>query len=575
MQDHPPHVKLHSHCGACGTAFKPRERIGALLGSHDSTRCEWIDAAIFPPNFFCHQGHTRVIFCRTLKCQLCASAAESATIHVDCFILFVKQCRAPNKLQRLWVASTWRDPWSKSPLSILNPPAYRWDCINEIAKRYNLPEFQKLPPELQLMIWNYSRPRLLERYCSVSALAAFLSKSQPDSLTTLPLDGLHQWTRGVDPISASALGEGSTIHITIDTQGLKQIGRTSQQTLMANSRRDEASYAIATPEQCIGVHAEFRFGLGHLRFSDNSPPLTIWDTPTPPSLQRSLLLPMPTDSTRFSTANLRRCTGITFFIRYASTVGVHIHTPQAPCALVSAQRLSTDPRRPAWVYVPVTPKDPIVAFGIRSQDLRASRVARKPCFLLRMLRSGDLAVGPHHNGDTEDFVSLIGPSSMLVHDSPKWCLFSVFGVDPRVDADFDIRPFTPTTSPPIHHACFSSAPLQSAVSTQAFYDAETRVHRGIIINYQDGTRRALGQCRVGLDPFKYCASPSRVCFTLPDPAQRRTRLHQEFSVKFEFGTDMEHTHDGTDNLEWICSPMKGILQFWFSGKDTRLEIVHP
>lgn len=192
-----------------------------------------------------------------------------------------------------------------------------------------------------------------------------------------------------------------------------------------------------------------------------------------------------------------------------------------------------------------------------------------------MLRSGDLAVGPHHTGDTEDFVSLIGPSSMLVHDSPKGCLFSVFGVDPRVDADFDIRPFAPTTSPPINHACFSSAPLQSVVSTQAFYDAETRVHRGIVINYQDGTRRALGQCRVGLDPFKYCASPSRVCFTLPDPVQRRTRLHQEFSVKFEFGTDVEHTHDGADNLEWICSPMKGILQFWFSGKDTRLEMVNP
>lgn len=205
-----------------------------------------------------------MIFCRTFKCELCASAAESATIHVDCFNLFVKQCQAPNKLQRLWVASTWRDPWSKSPPSILNPAAYRWDCINGIAKRYNLPEFQRLPPELQLMIWNYSRPRLLERYCSVSALADFLSKSQPDSLTTLPLDGLHQWTRGGDPTAAnSAMGEGSTIHLTIDVQGLKQIGRTSQQSSMANSPRGETAYVVATPEHCLGVHAEFRV-LTHL-----------------------------------------------------------------------------------------------------------------------------------------------------------------------------------------------------------------------------------------------------------------------------------------------------------------------
>ncbi|KAH6989261.1 hypothetical protein BKA56DRAFT_727767 [Ilyonectria sp. MPI-CAGE-AT-0026] len=576
MEDNPPHVQLRSHCGACGRAFVARQRIGALLGSHGAPRCRYIDAALFPPNYFCHQGNANVIFCRTVNCELCAESAETATIHVDCFVLFMKRCTAPNRLQRLWVASTWRDPWPKAPLSILNPVAHRWDCIEEIPKTYNLPGFQTLPPELQLMIWNYSRPPLLERYCSVAALADFLSDSQPTRLTTLPLIELQQWTRGSDPISANApLAEGSTIHLTIDAQGLKEISRTPPQASMANSRRGETSYAIATPEQCVGVEAEFRYGLGRLRFSDNSPPLTIWDTPTPPSLERSLLFPVSSDSTRFSTANLRRCTGITFFIRYCSTVGVHVHTPQAPCALISAARLSANPRRPAWVYVPVSPKDPILAFGIRSDDLRGYGVARRPCFLLRMLRSGDLAVGPHHTGITEDFVSLIGPSSILVHDSPKWCLFSVFGIDPREDADFEIKPFAPLTSAPINHACFSSAPLQSIASTQAFYDRDTKVHRGILITYQDGTRRALGQCRVGLDPFRHCATPSRVCFTLPDPAQRRIRLHQEFGVKFEFGTDVEHTHDGTDNLEWICSPMEGVLQFWFSGRDTRLEIVHP
>lgn len=59
---------------------------------------------------------------------------------------------------------------------------------------------------------------------------------------------------------------------------------------------------------------------------------------------------------------------------------------------------------------------------------------------------------------------------------------------------------------------FSWAPLSNVSSTLAFYDANTGFCRGILFHYQNGGCRAVGQCRLGVDPAEAVVRPVQFCF---------------------------------------------------------------
>lgn len=92
----------------------------------------------------------------------------------------------------------------------------------------------------------------------------------------------------------------------------------------------------------------------------------IWDTPSPPDLERCLLWPAEVGpSMRFRTIELSETSGITFFIHSGDIYTVHAHTPRAPHAKKSYSRLSRRRQRSAaWVYVPISASDSITAFGV-------------------------------------------------------------------------------------------------------------------------------------------------------------------------------------------------------------------
>ncbi|KAF7555483.1 hypothetical protein G7Z17_g2177 [Cylindrodendrum hubeiense] len=234
------HIRIHPQCGVCGAAFKSHEKIAALQGSYDSTRVEWGSAATFPPGYYCEQGDVHKIFCRSIQCQYCGEVPESATVHLDCFNLFVKRCQADNKLERLMVAATWRYPWYESPPLILTPAdrGACWELVDQTAKTHNLPQLRTLPPELHRMIWDYL---------------------QPDSLVTLPLDIIRSWTRGSDPVTEGAMDY--TIRLTMDSKGLQQIDRSSEPTSNRKSRPGEVVYVVESAEHLTGVNVEFKVGI--------------------------------------------------------------------------------------------------------------------------------------------------------------------------------------------------------------------------------------------------------------------------------------------------------------------------
>lgn len=91
---------------------------------------------------------------------------------------------------------------------------------------------------------------------------------------------------------------------------------------------------------------------------------------------------------------------------------------------------------------------------------------------------------------------------------------------------------------------------------------------GILLDYARGGRKALGQCRFGVDKVQTCTWPNRLCYI---PSEKRTAsqpirvssavFHTPTSFSVESGNEADHTHDEN---EWECTHMTGNLNFWFS-----------
>jgi hypothetical protein len=88
---------------------------------------------------------------------------------------------------------------------------------------------------------------------------------------------------------------------------------------------------------------------------------------TRPPLDNCAELPRPLRRTAAG-ANLRSCFGFTFFISECRVCRIHAHTKLMPTADTTWQHLAKSSQcKAAWVYVPLSPRDELKAFGIRTQ----------------------------------------------------------------------------------------------------------------------------------------------------------------------------------------------------------------
>lgn len=196
-----------------------------------------------------------------------------------------------------------------------------------------------------------------------------------------------------------------------------------------------------------------------------------------------------------------------------------------------------------------------------------------------MKLGGDIPVGLDRSRDVRDF--FLGKSPLtLIHDTREWQPVSTIGA---YSTDKDITSWDPPFchpsigEAPFRDALFSSAPLERVRCLSIFNDKETGFCRGILLEYDNGAQRSLGQCRLDIDPVEYSTRPAGICF------RRETHLiGPQHSIPSNFilgnpdsrrvttvkstGTD-EHTHDEEG---WTCVPMKGELEFWFTPGQTQL-----
>lgn len=88
--------------------------------------------------------------------------------------------------------------------------------------------------------------------------------------------------------------------------------------------------------------------------------------------------------------------------------------------------------------------------------------------------------------------------------------------------------------------------------------------------YQDGAQRALGDCRVGIDPYETYETPRTLCAsTISDWETHVERELRRVNINFtDQSTDNDVEIIGCDFYE-----MKGTLRFWFDHEQSQIEIL--
>ncbi|MBE3046651.1 hypothetical protein IMZ48_29800 [Candidatus Bathyarchaeota archaeon] len=190
-------------------------------------------------------------------------------------------------------------------------------------------------------------------------------------------------------------------------------------------------------------------------------------------------------------------------------------------------------------------------------------------------------VGPPGGHDRGTYV-LAAPPATLIHDSDEHHGVSFIGAHPRAEpgSDAELLGFPRTRDLPrdvfggyqrgegsIH---FSSAPLRGVVLAEVLQRGRGPYCRGLMLTYGDGCQRALGDCRVGVDPSRRYEKPGRLCIcrsSEEDPSYNR----KWWSAKVVFQGSRAHRHD--DGESWVCVDMAGTLNFWFSHREQYLETI--
>lgn len=263
----------------------------------------------------------------------------------------------------------------------------------------------------------------------------------------------------------------------------------------------------------------------------------------------------------------------------------------------------------------------------------------------RMKLAGDVSLGPDYSGDYEDVHLSQASPELLIYNTLSAGPATLFGAYPRHggyqggndaersgddDNDSDRsggspalpnnnNPFPPPeggSSSAYHQALFFSAPLDNVTRLQVLGDPGTGCCHAILLDYANGSRRALGNCRLGVDPvIETYPHPARLCCRAvppaenadeaaaraipgrslrgamaagrkmtqveggPEPAGSAHRHHHSFSGGGDDDDDdgvlendgMETHHDEEDG--WVCSGLQGnTMKMWFSAEKSVIRI---
>ncbi|KAK4230502.1 hypothetical protein QBC38DRAFT_496493 [Podospora fimiseda] len=536
------HERTQTHCGICDEQMLESQQFVTLYGNEDSTGIlkngdihpqpydedrDW-DILNYPEvDDNCLFKDDVIPAISKEPCGKCDEFSEPLTVHHDCHCLFKQECRGDDAaMDYMWL----NERAAQLPVTYLA----HW-------KTLGIPEMQRLPTEIIKMIRDYSSGNLFWRYNSVVTFAHQPRPPGDFPSCVVELGKVMSWERNQQPVLTDAEIWPSIVRITMDSRGLKRLERFQEMPPHQYGRSDSEAYSVFRQAKEEGPLMQFKYGLARLVKTCTWHGGNIWDTPTPPYLEELPYRICNDDFDQFFTIELGRTTGITFFIgarpeddshemhrtpRNANLSrllwkedgaihAIHAHTESSPSAIQTYRRLPFDVRGiVACFYMPLSPLDPIV--GMRFMVIEFSNwgkfnAARTVQFAKKL--SGVTTIG-FSLGDTFDL-----ESERDINVKPTTLFYQRPYVSRRIRG-FGVRGETYKTSPWIYRNALEDigcdeqlvrAQPKDMARIQIFEDSSGYL-RGLLIYYNNGVQKALGQCRFGWDTIKTVIAPVELCF---------------------------------------------------------------
>ncbi|KAL6790293.1 hypothetical protein GGI42DRAFT_347120 [Trichoderma sp. SZMC 28013] len=505
---------------------------------------------------------------------------ESVTIHAECFNLFRRNCPDDQAAPRLFLAGRWRSPWEGAPKFILSIKSDVTSLIRLAAIACNIPPLERMPTELKRLVWDdlIAQPCAITRYYSVASLAADSSCQPFDGQISIPIAKVAHWERGQGPASEEEVLP-PVIRIIIDYQGISRIERLAKRPKELSQPSDTELYIVESQEKLQHIKVQFQSGLARLRYHEDGKAIRFipWDTPSPPVIKHVLSptagRPPHASVIQFSTIEVSKITGLTFFLTWANNYSsprgagpqffLHAHTSKEPSARSTFDKLLyPQDWAGVWHYVPFPHDDRLTCFGIEHESETSLKV------LFRFEKAGDVMVGIHYDRYHNRTQALWPASDRLRLICGLSQTSSVITLDAHATGDHKPGqrfrlPFRRSVVPFGHGGCLSWAPLEHVARLRLFTDEDAGICRGLLLEYEDGGQRSVGECRVGLDVQQAYVRPVCLCIG-------RMSGYPRWSIEVRVDGQAEHTHT---ERNWQCYEMRGTLVSWQKRGFSTLKVV--
>lgn len=192
---------------------------------------------------------------------------------------------------------------------------------------------------------------------------------------------------------------------------------------------------------------------------------------------------------------------------------------------------------------------------------------------IRKRLSGEVAIGRHHNTNSHNTRPTYGYFLNAPDNPPETLVCSIGSSSPFLGTsvialDRDGAQSGTVENPPaylsdslyLHWQC-SYAPFENVARVRVFYRPSSSLCMGMLLYYDNGAQRSLGQCRLHVDSSKTYVRPSYISILI-------CRASESLSCKVEFDDPgLPEEGEGT----WLHYTMTGTLECRFSSSSTILR----
>lgn len=185
------------------------------------------------------------------------------------------------------------------------------------------------------------------------------------------------------------------------------------------------------------------------------------------------------------------------------------------------------------------------------------------------------------HGPATAFGTYLSPPSSSLSSSPSSSSLQLLPHDG--DNNRPIEPFGPhgVPNPSLGNWCFSTAPLTNITRIRVL-ESVFGFCQGILFDYENGARRSVGNCRIGVDRMVTYSDPSHMCYVPTKHVRRRKDLNirpgpqgERQAVRVVGGCSGPSTHDHEDGGWICCSPLRGEVNFWFTSDGSVMSLTAP